>query len=701
MTHEHRVIAQNGEIRWQQWTNRAIFTDDGTLVEFQAVGHDITDRKNAEKILFASELKYRTLVEHISAITYVTMPHNFTNFIYISPQFGKILGFPPESYENKPEIWNRQLHPDDRERVLEEVTQSQATNKPLCCDYRMIAADGHAVWFHDEGIVVQDDVGRPLFLQGVMYDISERKEKEEELQRSYDMQKIISSILFLSLEKVSLDEFLSLALDQVFSAAWFTLEAKGAIFLVEDEPGVLVMKTQKGLSSATQEGCRQIPFGKCICGKAALTKKIQFTDSIKKGDEFCHEGEGSHGHYCVSILSSGKVLGVINLCLKKDYQQNEGDKNFLIAVSNSIAGVIVRMQAQEALKRLNDLNLALLNTIPFGIDIVDESGTIVFLNPVFEKMAGKDTIGRKCWEVYKDDKIQCPACPLKSHINIGETEHIEVADVFKGKTFQIFHTGIIYDGKNAIMEIFIDITERREREEQLQRAMQIKTAFTSMVSHELRTPLTAIKEGIAIVLDGAAGELNEEQQNFLGIAKKNVDRLARMINEVLDFQKLESGRMTFNMQDNDINELVEEVRDTMLPLAEERGLDFVLDLGRNLPHVFFDRDKITQVCSNLVNNAIRCTEKGIIAITTSSGDNHIKVSVMDTGKGIRTEDMPRLFQQFEQLEAGCDRKTGGTGLGLVISRQIIEAHKGRIWAESELGKGSTFNFILPVKERRS
>lgn len=232
--------------------------------------------------------------------------------------------------------------------------------------------------------------------------------------------------------------------------------------------------------------------------------------------------------------------------------------------------------------------------------------------------------------------------------------------------------------------------------------MQVKATFISMVSHELRTPLTAIKEGIAIVSEEVTGALNEEQKEFLDVAKRNVERLARLINDVLDFQKLESGRMVFRMQDDSINGVVEEVYETMLSLAQGKGLEFILSLDKSLPDTVFDKDKINQVISNLVQNAIKYTEKGVITVMTSvGGENFIQVAVKDTGKGIKQEDLPRLFRQFEQLESAHERKTAGTGLGLAISRQIIEGHKGRIWVESEFGKGSTFYFILPIKERRS
>ncbi|MFH1355233.1 MAG: ATP-binding protein [Candidatus Omnitrophota bacterium] len=239
---------------------------------------------------------------------------------------------------------------------------------------------------------------------------------------------------------------------------------------------------------------------------------------------------------------------------------------------------------------------------------------------------------------------------------------------------------------------------RQKTEASLRKALKVKSDFVSMVSHELRTPLTAIKEGIGIVLDGETGLINEEQEDFLNTAKRNVDRLARIINDVLDFQKIDSERIEFETKVNDINEVVRETYKTMGQLAKNKGLDFKIELKEDLPKIEFDLGKITQVLVNLVGNAIKFTDKGGITITTDRKDNAVCISVQDTGLGIADIEKPRLFQPFEQL--GKDRMTGGTGLGLVISKKIIEQHNGKIWLESEFGKGSTFCFVLPITERR-
>lgn len=255
---------------------------------------------------------------------------------------------------------------------------------------------------------------------------------------------------------------------------------------------------------------------------------------------------------------------------------------------------------------------------------------------------------------------------------------------------------VALEGKRYLIGSFRDVTYRKKAEEALIDAVKAKTDFAGMVSHELRTPLAIIKEGIAVVLDEIVGGVNEDQRKYLDMAKKNVDRLDRLINAVLDFQKLEFRKTEFPMEDVDMNSLIHVVHHQMILLADKKGLGLTVQLAKDLPRTRINRDKIIQVLINLINNAIKFTDKGSITITTSQGTNFIQVGIQDTGYGIKNEDIPKLFQEFVQLQ----RKVGGTGLGLSICKKIIEGHKGKIWAESELGKGSTFYFTLPIKERR-
>jgi len=197
-------------------------------------------------------------------------------------------------------------------------------------------------------------------------------------------------------------------------------------------------------------------------------------------------------------------------------------------------------------------------------------------------------------------------------------------------------------------------------------------------------------------MDETAGSLNKDQKEFLDIAKKNLERLSRLINEILELQKINAGKIEFKFQENDLNEVAAEVQKSMMSLTEAKGLDFNINLVPDMPKADFDRDKIVQVFTNLVGNAIKFTGKGFITITTSYGENFIRAAVADTGAGIPKEDFSRIFEHFEQL----NDKDEGSGLGLAISKEIIERHGGKIWVESVEGRGSTFHFILPIKERR-
>jgi PAS domain S-box-containing protein len=255
-------------------------------------------------------------------------------------------------------------------------------------------------------------------------------------------------------------------------------------------------------------------------------------------------------------------------------------------------------------------------------------------------------------------------------------------------------TSIAFVVEQAIAE------EEKVRLLGLKASTEIKSKFTSTVSHELRSPMAVIKESINLVLEGLVGDVNTEQKDILNTAKNNIDRLGRLINNVLDFQKIEAGKMDLDIKEYDLNEIVLATSKEMNILAENKGLSFEVNIDESIAKINFDKDRIVQVLTNLLSNAIKFTEKGGISVSTERQDNTAHISVKDTGLGMPPGDIPKLFQAFEQLSAGIGKKRGGTGLGLAISKEIILAHNGKIWAESQLGEGTTFHFTLPIKERR-
>ncbi len=370
--------------------------------------------------------------------------------------------------------------------------------------------------------------------------------------------------------------------------------------------------------------------------------------------------------------------------------------------------IVERKKTEETLRETSSYLENLFNYANAPIIVWDPEVRVTRFNHAFEHLTGYpagEVIGKKL-------NMLLPAAnrdqTLDRIVHASSGEYWESVEIPILRTdgdirMALWNSANIYDRDGTTIIATIaqgqDITERKKAEESLTKALQIKSDFTSMVSHELRTPLTSIKESIALVLEGIAGTLTAKQHELLDIAKRNVDRLARLINDVLDFQKLESGKLQFQMRKNDINRIVAEVQKGMTPLAREKGLDLVVNLDTDLPVITSDRDKIIQVLTNIVDNAVKFTEKGGITIVTSRNkkDDVVLVSVQDTGIGIKKEDMPRLFQRFEQIAGIKESKAGGTGLGLALSKELIEKHDGKIWAESGPGKGTTFHFTLPVK----
>jgi len=254
--------------------------------------------------------------------------------------------------------------------------------------------------------------------------------------------------------------------------------------------------------------------------------------------------------------------------------------------------------------------------------------------------------------------------------------------------------GKLTGSRDEFGQIACLVSQFIEQRARLEQALETESTFASTVSHELKNPLTSVKLSLDIVLDEMAGKLNKKQHDILEVAKKNVDRLSRLIKDVLDFQRYKAGKVALNIQENDINEIVREVKVITGFVAEKKGLRLALNLDELLPKVRCDMDRVLQVVTNLVNNAIKFTEKGTMTIYTRREGECVRVAVEDTGIGIHQEDIPRLFHKFEQV--GHAARSDGTGLGLAISKEIVAAHGGRIWVASEFGKGTTFYFTLPI-----
>ena len=262
--------------------------------------------------------------------------------------------------------------------------------------------------------------------------------------------------------------------------------------------------------------------------------------------------------------------------------------------------------------------------------------------------------------------------------------------------------------------------ELKATNRKLQKLERLKSEFISIVSHELRTPLTAIKNAMDIILSGKAGDMTDNIEKFVSMGKRNAIRLSGIINDLLDISKIEAGKMDFKFELMHVEPVIEYVKNNLTEVAKEKGLTIAFSPSEENVEVYADSNRLEQVLTNLVSNAIKFTEKGQIEITTKVVNarelqydvcfeedikklkgNYLQVCVEDHGIGIERKDLNHVFDKFAQIENSLSRKVGGSGLGLPIARQLMEAHNGAIWCDSEINKGSRFYFVIPIANDKS
>jgi len=370
----------------------------------------------------------------------------------------------------------------------------------------------------------------------------------------------------------------------------------------------------------------------------------------------------------------------------------------------SINDITESKNAQRERQLAEDKYKTIFENSAVAISLADDQERLVSWNKFMEDLLGmqkEDLYLKPVKSLYAQGQWQT----IRNH-NIrqkGMQHHLETKMTKKDGTLIDVDVSISVlkspEGKviNSI-GVIRDITERMKAERQLKETMEMRSQFISTVSHELRTPLTSIQEAIIIVADEISGKINKDQKNFLSIAKRNIERLSRLIDEVLDFQKLSANKMTFDIKPSDISQVINDACHTMTPHATKNKVNLSVKLDRNLPQVSFDSDKMVQAMTNLISNAIKFTpEKGSVTVSARRHGEDLAISVSDTGMGMPKEALSKIFDQFYRVHQQ-NQQIKGTGLGLAIVKKIVDAHNARIEVESELEKGTTFTVFLSLSD---
>jgi PAS domain S-box-containing protein len=374
-------------------------------------------------------------------------------------------------------------------------------------------------------------------------------------------------------------------------------------------------------------------------------------------------------------------------------------RQFILASDNAqTQGDLERRVAERttSLQVLADHHQSLLDSVGEGVMGIDENGLITFVNPAASRMLGGGVVdflrGRSCAFTCSsgepDQTCILEEVRLSGSVTQLSDERFQRVD---GTRFPVEITAAPQAGPGmaqGVVLVFRDVTEKHA-------VARMKTEFISAVSHELRTPLTAIHAALELLADGSVGKLSPAAERMVETALRGSSRLTRLVSDIIDMERLESGTFAMDPSARDLAPIVEAAVGGLRVLADDAGVRMVLDLRRS--PALCDADRIVQAVVNLVGNAVKFSPAGgTVRVSVRPVGEEVHFSVSDEGRGVPADDLELVFDRFHQVSPGDAREKSGTGLGLAITKSIIERHGGQVWVESEEGQGSTFRFALPA-----
>jgi PAS domain S-box-containing protein len=602
---------------------------------------------------------FRNMVEKLPLATYVDALDEASSALYMSPHIEDLLGYTVDEWLDDPELFPKLLHPDDRERVLAGVARSNATGERFCAEYRMITKDGRSVWFRDECLTVCDPDGSPIHSLGYLLDITERKDAEQKAER------------MATFPRSSPNPIIELRQD-------------GAIAFVNAATTRMLEQLELGQAEEILPADVGDIIGRLLASdRNDLRVETQIRGRILSWLFFAIPEQGSIHCYIDDVSEARRAEDAVA----------DREERFRTLVSN-VPGIVYRCSA-------------------------DAGWTMEFISDDVEEVTGyppSDYLrsSARSWEsiMHPDDR-EWVREEVEASIADGRPYILEFRIVHaSGEVRWVWEQGRGVRGPDGevlwLDGAIFDITARKRAEQELAqqnerlRALDtMKDEFLALVSHELRTPLTSILGYLELILDDDEGPLTEEQRRYLGIVDRASQRLLRLVGDLLLVAQIEAGELALEPSDADLATLASECVETQLPRAEIAGVKLMLEI-EPVPVIQADTARIGQLIDNLVSNAIKFTPAGGSArVGISAEYGRVVIEVADSGIGIPEEEKDKLFQRFFRSSSATSLAIPGTGLGLTITRAIVESHGGTISYESEEGVGTTFRVELPLLATRA
>ncbi len=404
----------------------------------------------------------------------------------------------------------------------------------------------------------------------------------------------------------------------------------------------------------------------------------------------------------VPVRVGNNILAILEFYCHYGLRENREAMAAVETVAASLGQMLARSHERDRAEKLYREQEILLNSVADGICGLSPDGFISFANPAAANLLGTDQaslIGKPIHDLLHGAAPDANRCgedcallratgKLRRMATAGEDSFFRV----DGESFRVDYTltPILDHGRlTGSVFSFRDISQRYALD-------RLKDEFVSTVSHELRTPLTAIRGALGLLSSGSLGHVNEKSANLLRIALSNSERLVRLINDILDLERIQSGREPLNFRPVQLAEIVRQAIDGMQPVADQAGVQLIHDPTQ--VEIAADPDRLLQVLTNLLSNAIKFSpQNSTVSVLLRPDVSGVTIAVIDAGRGIPADKLEVIFGRFQQVDASDSRQKGGTGLGLAICRTIVQQHSGRIWAERNAVRGSTFRVFLPYQ----
>jgi PAS domain S-box-containing protein len=654
--------------------------------------------------LETAEARHRALLDGLPLVTWLTAPGDRGTTLYVSPGIADLTGYSPSEWSEQADLHSRLLHTDDRERVLSALDEA-VNGTPVSIDYRLLARDGRLVWVREESAMVRDPKGEPLYSQSFLRDIGELKRAEDRRELLQAAERAAASE---TAERQSRLDLVRRAGDEL--AATLDRDAaltRAAELVVGDFADWCVIDVLDDGNELRRVAAARAELTKPYVGRgpqsepekavravveSGQTRILPALDESSRGERVKFLGRlEARSVICVPLWARKQPLGALTVArIERGPAYNADDLALTEDLAARIALALDRARLHREVEERADAAWV-LEHVADGVLLLDRNGVVRLWNPAAEAITSidsEDVVGRPAAEAIPGWKGAVDSVPVSATPDPGHDEVMIPIETSKGERW-ISISGVRFFG--GTVYAFRDLTDARQLEE-------IKADFISTASHELRTPLAAVYGAAQTLLrhDFALDEVGRER--FVSLIADESERLGRIVNEILLANQLDAGRLDIEFEPFDPQELVERVVEATRTYAPP-SVTLKVDAPEGLPRVSADLDKVRQVLVNLVENAIKYSpDGGGVEVGARARGDFIRFHVKDEGLGVAPEEQERIFEKFYRADPQMTRGVGGTGLGLYICKELIGRMGGRIWVESNSGKGSTFAFELRATE---